>query len=59
MAYFCKKCTVLIYITYLHGVLEMAIERGDKLLPVDRCPICANPLNARKDLKFIKTEEEK
>lgn len=59
MAYFCKKCKIPVHIKLLNGVLEMAIERGDKLLPVDKCPICGNPFNTRADLKFIKTKEGK
>ena len=59
MAYFCKKCGVPVYIKLSNGVIEMAVERGDKLLPVDKCPICDNPFNSRDDLNYIPPKEEK
>lgn len=48
-----------VHVKTLHGVTEMGIDKGDKVLDVDKCPRCKNPFNTRADLKFITTKEEK
>jgi len=59
MAYFCKKCHLPIFISLQNGVVEMAVESGDKLVNVDKCPICNKPLTTRKDLKYVPPKEVK
>lgn len=57
MAYYCKKCHRPIIVTYLHGVLETAIDLGDRPLKVNECPTCGNPLHRLSNLNFIQEKE--
>ena len=58
MDYVCKTCGLPVIVTYLNGVLEIAIEvENDKIKDVEKCPQCGNRLMTLTDLEFIPPKE--
>lgn len=57
--WFCKICGLPVVVTYLHSVLEIAIEmENDKIRDVEKCPQCGNRLLSLTDLEFIPPKEK-